>query len=398
MMPTLQKSFEERNIAMTEDRVNLTEYWQQQLTTECPEQSQATRQSIITWLLGVDLERFDLLNPKELAIAKQAMEYRWRILHKRYLGMSRERAYRQLISRLGSVVAIRNKIQTWISLSRDRQRSVIDVLQEVLQELLQSDSYIQQQMAHIGALTTDKRLRDTLLFASIEEYCLRPVRNQPILMYRFVNYLRRVQRGGLTQVPSRELVKLVSEEILAENNDNPISLVDNQAIAKYQETQQLEEQQANRQLVQQEFEEYLLENIGQQAVDWLRLYLQGKSQEEIAKQLNKPIKEVYRLREKLSYHAVRVFAIKGQPELIDNWLSTSLEEHNLGLTETKWQELLEKITPLGQKILNLRKAGNSTEAIAQQLQLKTHQILGEWTKVYLAAQTLRIQNYSGSQE
>ena len=396
MMPTLQKSFEERNIAMTEDRVNLTEYWQQQLTTECPEQSQATRQSIITWLLGVDLERFDLLNPKELAIAKQAMEYRWRILHKRYLGMSRERAYRQLISRLGSVVAIRNKIQTWISLSRDRQRSVIDVLQEVLQELLQSDSYIQQQMAHIGALTTDKRLRDTLLFASIEEYCLRPVRNQPILMYRFVNYLRRVQRGGLTQVPSSELVKLVSEEILAENNDNPISLVDNQAIAKYQETQQLEEQQANRQLVQQEFEEYLLENIGQEAVDWLRLYLQGKSQEEIAKQLNKPIKEVYRLREKLSYHAVRVFAIKGQPELIDNWLSTSLEEHNLGLTETKWPELLEKITPLGQKILNLRKAGNSTEAIAQQLQLKTHQILGEWTKVYLAAQTLRIQNYSGS--
>ncbi|MDD1434839.1 HetZ-related protein 2 [Dolichospermum sp. ST_sed10] len=396
VMPTLQKSFEERNIAMTEDRVNLTEYWQQQLAIECPEQSQATRQSIITWLLGVDLERFDLLNPKELAIAKQAMEYRWRILHKRYLGMSRERAYRQLISRLGSVVAIRNKIQTWISLSRDRQRSVIDVLQEVLHELLQSDSYIQQQMAHIGALTTDKRLRDMLLFASIEEYCLRPVRNQPILMYRFVNYLRRVQRGGLTQVPSSELVKLVSEEILAENNDNPISLVDNQAIAKYQETQQLEEQQANRQRVQQEFEEYLLENIGQEAVDWLRLYLQGKSQEEIAKQLNKPIKEVYRLREKLSYHAVRVFAIKGQPELIDNWLATSLEEHNLGLTATKWPELLEKITPLGEKILNLRKAGNSTEAIAQQLQLKTHQVLGEWTKVYLAAQTLRIQNYSGS--
>jgi DNA-binding CsgD family transcriptional regulator len=377
---------------MTQDGVNLAQYWQQRLITECPEQSQATRQSILNWLLGVDLARFDLLNPKELEIAKQAMEYRWRILHKRYLGMSREKAYRQLISRLSSVVAVRNKIQMWISLSRDRQRSVIDVLQEVLQELMQSDSYIQQQMTHITALTTDKRLRDTLLFASIEEYCLRPVRNQPILMYRFVNYLRKIQRGGLTQVPTSELVKLVSEEILTENNDNPISLVDNQAIAQYQETQHLEEQQANRQLVQQEFEQYLLENIGQQAVDWLRLYLQGKSQEEIAKQLNKPIKEVYRLREKLSYHAVRVFAIKGQPELIDNWLSISLEEHNLGLTETQWQQLPEKITPIGQQILNLRKAGNSIEAIAQELQLKTHQVLGEWTKVYLTAQTLRIQN------
>ena len=377
---------------MTQDGVNLAQYWQQRLITECPEQSQATRQSILNWLLGVDLARFDLLNPKELEIAKQAMEYRWRILHKRYLGMSREKAYRQLISRLSSVVAVRNKIQTWISLSRDRQRSVIDVLQEVLQELMQSDSYIQQQMTYITALTTDKRLRDTLLFASIEEYCLRPVRNQPILMYRFVNYLRKIQRGGLTQVPTSELVKLVSEEILTENNDNPISLVDNQAIAQYQETQHLEEQQANRQLVQQEFEQYLLENIGQQAVDWLRLYLQGKSQKEIAKQLNKPSKEVYRLREKLSYHAVRVFAIKGQPELIDHWLSISLEEHNLGLTETQWQQLPEKITPIGQQILNLRKAGNSIEVIAQELQLKTHQVLGEWTKVYLAAQTLRIQN------
>ncbi len=392
VMQTLQQSFEECNLAMIQEGANLAQYWQQRLATECPEQSQATKQSILTWLLGADLNRFDLLNPKELEIAKQAMEYRWRILHKRYLGMSRERAYRQLISRLGSVVAIRNKIQTWVALSRDRQRSVVDVLQEVLQELMQSDSYIQQQMTHIASLTTDKRLRDTLLFATIEEYCLRPVRNQPILMYRFVNYLRRIQRGGLTQVPSSELVRLVSEEVLAENNDNPISLVDNQAIAKYQETQHLEEQQLTRQLVQQEFEQYLLENIGQQAVDWLRLYLQGKSQEEIAKQLNKPIKEVYRLREKLSYHAVRVFAIKDQPELVDNWLSTSLPEHNLGLTEAKWQQLYEQLTPLGEQILNLRKAGNSIEAIAQQLQLKTHQVIGEWTKVYLAAQTLRTQN------
>ena len=89
---------------------------------------------------------------------------------------------------------------------------------------------------------------------------------------------------------------------------------------------------------------------------------------------------------------MRVFAIKGQPDLVDNWLSTSLPEHNLGLTEPKWQQLHQQLTPLAQQILNLRKAGNSIEATAQQLQLKTHQVLGEWTKVYLAAQTLRSQN------
>ncbi|MDB9537497.1 HetZ-related protein 2 [Dolichospermum planctonicum CS-1226] len=378
---------------MTQNGVDIAEYWQQRLATDCPEQSQANRESIISWLLGIDLQRFNLLNPKELEIAKQAIEYRWRILHKRYLGMSREKAYCQLISRLGSVVTIRNKIRSWISLSRDRQRSVVDVLQEVLQELLQSDSYIQQQMSQISALTTDKRLRDMLLFASIEEYCLRPVRNQPILMYRFVNYLRRVQRGGLTQVPTSELVRLVSEEIIAENKDNPVSLIDNQAIAQYEEIQYLEEQQANRQLVQEEFAEYLLANIGQLAVDWLQLYLQGKSQEQIATQLNKPIKQVYRLREKISYHAVRIFAIKRQPELVDNWLSASLQQDNLGLTATQWQQLEEQLTPLAQQVLNLCKAGNSMEEIAQKLQCKTNQVLSEWTKIYLTAQKLRTNNY-----
>lgn len=391
-MQTLKQSFEECNLIMKEDATNLAQYWQQRLATECPEQSEAARQSIVLWLLGVDLNRFDLLNPKELEIAKQAMEYRWRILHQRYLGMGRERAYRHLITRLGSVMTLRNKIQTWVSLSRDRQRSVIDVLQEILQELLQSDSYMQQQMSCIAEFTTDRRLQDTLLFATIEEYCLRPVRNQPLLVYRFVNYLRRTQRGGLTQVPASDLIRLVSDEVLTEDTDNPLNLVDSQAIAQYQEAQKLEEQQTLRQAVYQEFEKYLLQNLGQQAVDWLQLYLQGKSQEEIAKKLNKPIKEVYRLREKISYHAVRVFAIKGKPELVDNWLSISLQENNLGLTQNQWQQLDEKLTPLEKQILNLRKAGNSIEATAQQLQLKTHQVMGEWTKVYLAAQTLRTQD------
>jgi hypothetical protein len=391
-MQTLKQSFEECNLIMKEDATSLAEYWQQRLAKECSEQSEAARHSIVLWLLGVDLNRFDLLNPKELEIAKQAMEYRWRILHQRYLGVGRERAYRHLITRLGSVMTLRNKIQTWVSLSRDRQRSVIDVLQEILQELLQSDSYMQQQMSCIAEFTNDRRLQDTLLFASIEEYCLRPVRNQPLLVYRFVNYLRRTQRGGLTQVPSSDLIRLVSDEVLTEDTDNPLNLVDSQAIAQYQEAQKLEEQQTLRQAVYQEFEKYLLQNLGQQAVDWLQLYLQGKSQEEIAKTLNKPIKEVYRLREKISYHAVRVFAIKGKPELVDNWLSISLSENNLGLTQHQWQQLDEKLTPLEKQILNLRRAGNSIEATAQQLQLKTHQVMGEWTKVYLAAQTFRTQD------
>ncbi|KZL51392.1 hypothetical protein A2T98_02415 [Nodularia spumigena CENA596] len=391
VMPTLIQGFEERNLAMTKEAEKLADYWGKRLAAECPEQSMANRKSIILWLLGSDLERFDQSKPQELNIAKQAMEYRWKILRQRYLGIGRERAYRHLLTRLVNLVTLRNRIQTWVSLSRDRQRSVMDVLQEVIQELLQNDKYMQQQMACIAELTPDKRLRDTLLFASIEEYSMRPVRNQPLLVYRFVNYLRRVQRGGLTQVPSSDLVRIVSEEILSEDNDHRVNLADNQAVAEYQTAQQLEEQQALRQLVQQEFADYLQETLGEEAVEWLRLYLQGKSQDEIAKKLHKPIKEIYRLREKISYHAVRVFALKGKPELVDNWLGISLAENNLGLTQNQWQQLYENLTPLRRQILDLRKADNSIEAIAQQLKLKTHQVMGEWTKVYLAAQSLRIQ-------
>lgn len=391
VMQTLKQGFEERNLAMVIEADKLAQSWRERLVVECPEQSVAARESIILWLLGREIKRFDLFNPRELDIAKQAMEYRYKILRQRYLGMARERAYRNLITRLGSLVTLRNKIQTWVALSRDRQRSVMDVLQEVLQELLQSDSYMQQQMTYIAEVTTDKRLKDALLFATTEEYCLRPVRNQPLLAYRFVNYLRRTQRGGLTQVPGSDLVRLVSEEVLTDDSDNRVNLVDNQAIAEYQEAQQLEEQQSLRQTVQEEFTNYLQENLGEDAVKWLKLYLQGKSQDEIAKILSKPIKEVYRLREKISYHAVRVFAVKGKPELVEHWLAISLRENNLGLTQEQWQEFYQKLTPIERQILDLRKADNSIEAIAKQLELKTHQVMGEWTKVYLAAQALRTQ-------
>lgn len=391
-MQTLRQGFEERNLAMETIAEKLALYWHSRLTAECSEQSAANKESIVNWLLGSDKTRYEELSPKDLDIAKQAMEYRFKILQQRYLGKGRDVAYRNLITRLGGLVTLRNKIQTWVSLSRDRQRSVVDVLQEVIQELLQSDNYMLSQMAFISQSTSDPRLKNALLFASVEEYCLRPIRNQPLLVYRFVNYLRRTSRGGLTQVPTSDLVKLVSEEVLTDDSDNRINLVDNQAIADYQEAQDLEEQQTLRTDVKQEFEDYLKDNLGEDAVQWLRMYLQGKSQDTIAKKLNKPIKDIYRLREKISYHAIRVFALKNKPELVDTWLGTSLIEHNFGLTPVQWEQLLEKLTPTQRQILELRKAGESVEAIAPKLKLKAHQAMGEWTKVYLAAQALRTED------
>ena len=389
-MQTLKQGFEERNLnIMTSEAEKLALYWQDRLADECSQHSEAIRESIVKWLIGSDEQRLENLDVKELKIAKQAMEYRYRILCQRYLGMGRERAYRNLITRLGSLATLRSKIQTWISLSRDRQRQVLDVLQEVLQELLQSDSYMLSQMACISEFTDDSRLRNALVFASLEEYCMRPIRNQPLLVYRFVNYLKRTQRGGLTQVPGKDLVRLVSEEVFAEDGENRVSLVDQNAIEDYLEEEKAQEQQLQRQLVKSEFEKYLQENLGEDATKWLQLYLKGFTQDAIAKELGKPIKEIYRLREKIGYHAVRVFALKDKPELVANWLENSLWEHNLGLTPKQWEQLQEKLSPTQKQVLDMLKIGKTIEEIAQNIKLKTHQIMGEWTKVYLAAQTVR---------
>ncbi|HEY9709092.1 MAG TPA: HetZ-related protein 2 [Oculatellaceae cyanobacterium] len=387
-MQTLRQAFEERNL-MGKWAGKLEQDWRKRLSSDYPDQSPETRESIIRWLIGENLERFDTMMPNQLEIVSQAMDYRYRILRQRYLGVEPVRAYRNLTTRLASLVTLRNKIRTWVSLSRDRQRAVVDVLQEVIQELLNSDRYIQKQIAWIGQCTDDSRLREALLLTTIEEYCLRPIRNQPLLVYRFVNFLRRSQRGGMTHVPEGDQVRLVSEEVTPDEMDAPVSLLDSQAVAEYQETQAFEEQQTLRMSVRQEFEAYLRENLGSEAAEWLRLYLQGQSQEAIAKALNKPIKEVYRLRDTISYHAIRVFSIKGKPELVASWLETSLQEHSLGLTPAQWEEFWENLTPLQRQLLEQQKAGKTLEAIAKDLNLKINQVIGEWSKLYLAAQAIR---------
>ncbi|NER36776.1 MAG: HetZ-related protein 2 [Oscillatoria sp. SIO1A7] len=367
----------------------LADDWRSRWQKECPDRSNSEGDCVIYWLQGENPERFEELDRKQLEIASVGMDYRWRILRDRYLAVSPAQGYNNLIRRLASLVLLRNKIRTWVALSRDRQRTVLDVLQEVIQELCERDRYMQQQIAWIGQCSEDKRLRNALLLATLEEYCLRPVRNQPLIALRFFNYLRRSQKGGLTQVPEAELIRLVSEEITGDESDGPVSLLDNQAIALSQDAEVWQEQQLLRSKVQKEFEKYLSDNIDPTAARWLQLYLQGFSQDAIAKSLNLPIRQIYRLREKVSYHAIRVFSLKTKPELVAAWLQTSLSEHSLGLTPKQWQQYWENLTSPQRQLLSELKDGRPIEAIAKDMNLKMSQVFSEWTKLYLAAQSLR---------
>ena len=361
--------------------------WRDRLLEECSEQNQQAREGILCWLLG-DRSRFDGLSPHQVRFAQQAMEYRYRILRQRYLGVSPTQAYRNLINRLGALAVLRNKIRTWVALSRDRKRAVTDVLEEIVQEMLKRDRTIQQQIAWIAHCTQERRLQNSLLLTSLEEYCLRPVHSQPLIVHRFVNYLRRQGRAGMTQVPRQEIVRLISEE-MGDEEGYWASHLDVQAVANYHQSQEWEDKQSLRQEVQLEFERYLADKLGEIAVRWLRLYLQGRSQEAIAVTLNLPIKQVYRLREKVSYHALRGFVPKGKPELVANWLEVSLQEHSLGLTPGQWQQYWQNLTPVQRQLIQGLKTGKSLEDISKETQWKNSQVIGEWGKLYQAAQVIR---------
>ncbi|PSF39027.1 hypothetical protein C7H19_02950 [Aphanothece hegewaldii CCALA 016] len=349
---------------------------------------QKAQTTIIQWLLGEDKEYWSTLPQEQRKMAIQGLNYRYQILKERYLNITPTQAYRNLLNRLSSIVSLRQKIKTWVSLSRDRQRAVVDVVQEVIQEMLNSDRYLQGQMNWIAKCTTDEKMRNYLLFASIEEYCLRSIRNQPLLVYRFVNYLRRHSCSGLTKLPQNENIRILSEQVILDELENSISLLDHQAVSDYEDQQYWEEIETHRSKVQKSFEAYLAENLGNEAVEWLRLYLAGQSQEAIAQSLNLPIKQIYRLREKITYHAIRVFALKEESKLVFEWLEIS-PQHNLGLTPTQWESYWEKLTPSQQQIFNHLKEGETIAAIAQHMNWKRSQVIKEWTELYLVAQELR---------
>lgn len=374
-------------MVMTKLANTIAEQWQMRLAQECPGQSAATRNSVVRWLMGADLDRFDRFTPAQLAIVTQGLEYLYRVLQQRYLGVAPTKAYKNLMQRLGGVAIVRQKVQAWVAASRDRQRTVVDVLQEVVQEITHRDKYIQQQIAWIAECTNNPHLRSTLLLATIEEYCLRPIRNQPLIAYRFVNYLQRTQRGGVTNLPPGSFIKMVSD-VVGDDDEHSMNLIDHLLLEDDLGQQDWEETQILRAEVKERVSLYLTEKLGVDASEWLRLYLLGKTPEEMVESLQLDLKQVYRLREKVTYHA-RVFAMKNQAEVVGEWLKTSLQEHNLGLTTIQWATLEQSLAPKQLDILNRIKAGESIDTIAKALSLKTNQVEGEWKQVYVLAQNLR---------
>jgi hypothetical protein len=196
----------------------------------------------------------------------------------------------------------------------------------------------------------------------------------------------------MTQVPTGELIRLVSDEISAGDGEESLSLLDVEAWSKYQEEQNELEQQSLRHQVKTSFVNYLSRNLDDTAARWLELHLNGMTQEQIAQMLEMPVQQVYRLREKISYHAVKIFALREQPAMVLGWLKTSLQEHNFGLTPTQWDQFWQALSTEEQTILMAyKKEDQPTEALARRLKLRARQIQAQWVQIYLRAQELRTQ-------
>jgi DNA-binding CsgD family transcriptional regulator/DNA-directed RNA polymerase specialized sigma24 family protein len=370
----------------------VTQAWQARLEATCSDQSLEVRSSILKWLLGANPERINAINDHDLYLLQQHLNYRYTILRDRYLNLAPPLAYQRLMRRLISATLIHQTFRTWVEQNRDRQRSLMEMLEEVVQEMLEHDTYLQNQCIWTQHCTNSDPLRHLFLFASLEEYALRPIRNQPLISLRMLTHLVRLYRGGITQVPYKEFIYLISDRNLqwTEELEYP-SYFDAPAMEQYEDSLLVEDQHYSRHNVQREFEVYLNQELGEIAVTWLRLYLQGYSQEKASELLGVPLKQLYRLREKITYHAIKVFSVRVQPDLVAEWLNISLQEHNLGLTPSQWDRFWSTLTPRQHLILKGLKKGLSLETIAVQYHLKRNQVNAEWGRLYLAAQRLRNQ-------
>jgi hypothetical protein len=176
--------------------------WQARLCQEYPYETSEIRQSIIFWILGealVDgdcslestkkLHLNETLTADELTTLAQKLDRRYKIWQERYFQIEPLRAYVNLINRLGALLLLCPQACRWIKSHRDRQKTLAQILPILLQDILAQDAYIVRQIAWIARCTSDRKLRKSFLFASLEEYCSHSIENRPLLVYRLINFL-----------------------------------------------------------------------------------------------------------------------------------------------------------------------------------------------------------------
>ncbi|HEY9623352.1 MAG TPA: hypothetical protein V6C78_23550 [Crinalium sp.] len=171
----------------------LANEWRSHFVANHSEFLSSDREAILHWLIGREPERFRYFSPAQLRLAEQTIRNRDRILQN-YLGLNAADAKQCLIQRLCRAVPAQIKVGDKTVELSDRLPWLMKVLESMVRKFIQRDTHIGYQNAWIELCTVNPLLRDVLLYATLEDYCLRPSGEQTILEYRLISYLHKVQQ------------------------------------------------------------------------------------------------------------------------------------------------------------------------------------------------------------
>jgi hypothetical protein len=158
--------------------------WQYRLQLECSHLSECQRSSIWQWLAGVNPNEWENWSRSQIQRLRGAMDCRFHILTTRYLQVSPDRAYKNFMAQLGNFLSTHFGITT----SRYCQRTIVAVIEKIVGDMLQHDAYLQSQVEWIGKCANNRRLRESLVLSTIEDYCLHQIGYQHLLTYGHLNY------------------------------------------------------------------------------------------------------------------------------------------------------------------------------------------------------------------
>jgi hypothetical protein len=136
--------------------------------------------------------------------------------------------------------------------------------------------------------------------------------------------------------------------------------------------------------------EYLEEQDQAQCINYLLLKLEDFSAPEIEEMLGIDSRQRDYLQQRFKYH-IEKFARVSNWELVLQWLGAEIEQ-KLGLTSAQWEELLTKITPEQQTILNLKQQKVPDREIMKQTKLTEKKLQMRWSSILTTAAELRNQN------
>jgi hypothetical protein len=136
--------------------------------------------------------------------------------------------------------------------------------------------------------------------------------------------------------------------------------------------------------------EYLEEQDQEQCINYLLLKLEDLSAPEIEEMLGIDSRQRDYLQQRFKYH-IEKFARVSNWELVLQWLGAEIEQ-KLGLTGAMWEDLLAKLTPEQQTILELKQQKVPDQEIMKQTKLTEKKLQMRWSGILSTAAELRNQN------